>query len=80
MALRWPMRRPCAARCSDRQRGATRAMLTRTLIVSWFDLLSVDALKRRPEALRVGCAIAEEVLHEHRRDIASIAPSKCLVN
>lgn len=34
----------------------------------------VEALKRRPEALRFGCAIAEEVPHEHRRDIRSIAP------
>ena len=43
-------------------------------------LLSIEALERRPEALRVACSIAEEVLQEHRRDILRITPSKCLVN
>jgi hypothetical protein len=45
-----------------------------------WDCCPIEALERRPEALRVGCAIAEEVLQEHRRDISSITPSKCLVN
>ena len=62
------MRRPHVTRRSDFS-VALRAMLNRSPIVISLGLL-IEALERRPEALRVGCAIAEEVLQEHRRDIS----------
>jgi len=50
---------------------ALRAMLNRSPIVISLGLLLIEALERRPEALRIACAIAEEVLEEHRRDVSA---------
>ena len=47
---------------------------------SELELLSIEALERRSKVLRVGCAIAEEVLHEHRRDVRRITPGYSLVH
>jgi hypothetical protein len=55
-ATRQPMRRSSVTRRSDIS-VAPRAKLTRTSIVIWLGLLLIEALERRPEALRVGCAI-----------------------
>jgi hypothetical protein len=63
------MRRSHVTRRSDFS-VALRAMLNRSSIVISLGLLLIEAPERRPEALRVTCAIAEEVLHEHRRDVS----------
>jgi hypothetical protein len=62
------MRRSHVTRRSDFS-VALRAMLNRSSIVITLGLL-IGALERRPEALRIACAIAEEVLQEHRRDVS----------
>lgn len=67
-----------AARCSDGS-VALCAMLTRTIVRELVCFAVDDALERRPEARRVGCAMAAEVLQEHRRDSRSIAPSAMAV-
>jgi hypothetical protein len=67
-----------AARCSEVS-VSLRVTLTRTSIVTCLGCYWTEALEHRSEALRVGCAIAEEVLHEHRPDVPSIPPSTCLV-
>ena len=67
-ATRWPMRRPHVTRRSDFS-AALRAMLNRSSIVISLGLL-IEALERRPEALRIACATAEEALQEHRRDVS----------